>query len=165
MTDRHALAEGLNEGTSRSLRLIAAAMGGAVLALAGVATWAALSPGAEPPSAGDVRLVNGLTTAIMGWTLVTVIAGEVLWRRALRRVENPAHADSAVRAGFIMRAALREGPAALGLGAVAFAGREGVLGAYPAYWVNAVPAALFLGFLAARWPTLDALRAEIVEKS
>lgn len=165
MTHAHALAEGLNEGTARSLRLIAGAMGASVAALAGVAAWVALSPGAEPPSPGDVRLVNGLTTAVMGWTLAAVIAGEVLWRRALRRVENPAHADSAVRAGFILRVALREGPAALGLAAVALAGREGVLRAYPAYWVNAVPAALFLGFLAARWPALDALRAEIVEKA
>lgn len=165
MTDPHALAEGLNEGTARALRLIAAGMGACMLALAGVAAWFALSPGAEPPAPGDVRLVNGLTTAVMGWTLATVIAGELLWRRALRRVDHPARADDAVKAGFILRVALREGPAALGLALVAFAGREGVLRAYPAYWVNAVPAALFLGFLAARWPTLESLRAEIVEKA
>ncbi|MDX6769609.1 MAG: hypothetical protein SF051_08765 [Elusimicrobiota bacterium] len=161
MTSPHAVVEGLSEADASVLRLVAAALAAGVLLAAGVAGWLYLGGAGRPVPPNGARLVNILTMAAMAWTLAGIAAGEFLWRRLVRAIEEPARAGAAVRSAFIVRLALREGTALLGLVVLVVGALNGVLAAFPAYWVNAAPAALFLFFVWARWPSLDNLREQV----
>lgn len=160
MSDAHAVAEGLTDKAARTLRVLCGGLGGAVAAFALVVAWAYAGEGhiSQPNAA---RLINILTMTAMSWTLAGILAGEFLWRRGVRLTGNPAKADARVSAAFMLRLALREGAALLGLTVCFLAARNGVLRAYPAYWVNSVPALLFAFFLYARWPSLENLRSQV----
>lgn len=162
MTDRFALAEGIDEGTARTLRAVSGAMGAGILMMGAVVLYFHLGAKA-PPETGDVKLINAFTTAVMAWCAGAIFLSEYLWKRQLRAVDNPAHAPSAVQTAFIVRLALRDGAAFLGLVACMLAGMKGVLKAYPAYWVNAAPAALFLFFLSVSWPSREGLRRQVLD--
>lgn len=131
-----------------------------VVLFAGVAVWQ-WAVSAATPQPGDARLINMLTTVAMGWSVAAILLSEKLFKKLLSAVDNPARADSAVQTAWIVRAAVREGAAMLGVVVCLLAALKGVLQAFPAYWVNLVPAALFLGFLATRWPSLENLRAQV----
>lgn len=162
MTDRFALAEGIDERTPRTLQVIATSMALGVLVLSAVALYFRLGS-AEPPAPADVKLINAFTTAVMAWCAGAIVFSESLWKRQLRAATNPAHAPAIVRTAFIVRLALREGAALLGLVACMLAAMKGVLKPYPAYWVNAAPAVLFLFFLAANWPSREGLRRQVLD--
>lgn len=162
MTDRFALAEGIDEKAPRVLQAIAGSMAFGVLVLAGLALWFRLGA-TQAPAPADVKLINAFTTAVMAWCVGAIVFSEFLWKRQLRAITNPAHAPSIVQTAFIVRLALREGAALLGLVACLLAAMKGVLTAYPAYWVNAAPAALFLFFLAVSWPSREGLRRQVLE--
>jgi hypothetical protein len=68
-----------------------------------------------------------------------------------------------VTAAFIIRAAMREGAALLGLVVAFLCAQQGVLRLYPAYWANAAPFVLFLVFAKMHWPTAENLAAEAAE--
>lgn len=162
MTDRFALAEAIDERTPRTLQVIAGAMASGVLVMTGLVVYFRLGAGG-PPQPADVRLINAFTTAVMAWCAGAIVFSEFLWKRRLRAVANPAHAPSVVQTAFIVRLAVREGAALLGLVACMLAAMKGVLAAYPAYWVNAAPAALFLFFLAVSWPSREGLRRQVLD--
>lgn len=162
MIDKEVLAEGVTERTAASLRAIAMAMAGGVAALGGAAFWFFVT-GEKLPQPQEVKLINALTTVSMLWAMAAIFVGERLWKNTLAKLDGPAAADGAVQTGYILRLALREGAALLGLVVCLLAALNGVLRAFPAYWVNLAPAALFLFFLAARWPSLDNLRAQVRE--
>lgn len=160
MTDPHAVVEGLTQKGSQKLRIMCAGMAGGILFLAGWVAWTYASDSLVT-HANAARFINIMTMVAMGWTLAAIAAGEFMWRRGVRAIAESSSADAAVATAFILRLALREGAAMLGLVVCFLAARNGVLRAYPAYWVNAAPAALFLFFLWARWPSLDNLRSQV----
>lgn len=153
--------EGVPEPVAQTLRIISFAMAAGLTAMAGLVAWTYFNYKGEAPTPDRVRLINILTTVAMAVTLSAIAASEVLWRRMLKK--RTGALSGAVQTAFIVRLALREGPGLLGLTAAYLAAANGTLKAYPAYWVNAVPYALFLTFLAAHWPTAERLASEARE--
>ena len=160
MTDPHAVVEGLTAAAAQKLRVLCVGMSGGVLLLAAWVAWTYFSDSVVT-HANAARFINIMTMVAMGWTLAAIATGEVLWRRLVRGIASPADADGVVHTAFVLRLALREGAAILGLVVCFLGAGNGVLRAYPAYWVNAAPAALFLLFWWARWPSLDNLRSQV----
>lgn len=162
MTDRFALAEGVDERTPRVLQVIAASMAFGVLVMLGLTLYFR-AVAADAPDPAQVRFINAFTMAVMVWCAGAIFFSEFIWRRNLRAVENPAHVSGMVQTAYIVRLALREGAALLGMIVCLLAAMKGVLKAYPAYWVNAAPAALFLFFLAVNWPSREGLRRQVLD--
>ena len=152
-------AERLTPAVSRTLSIIAAAMGTGVVVLT-VFVAALHARCARTPSPEDVRLVNALVGAAMIAALVAIVASETVWKAQLKAL-RPESVDAGVQTAFIVRTALREGSAMFGLVAALIAALNGTLHVYPAYWAALAPAALFLGYLAMHWPSPDNLKAEL----
>lgn len=161
MTPREAVVEGLTEGCAKTLRLLSGALSAGVLAFAGVVAFLYARSGGGPLAPNAARLINILTMGAMAWTVAGIALGEFLWRRGVRAITAPAAADAGVQAAYLIRLVVREGTALLGLCVLLLGALNGVLAAFPAYWVNAAPAVLFLFFVWARWPSLDGLRAQV----
>ncbi len=140
------------EPVAQTLRMISLAMAGGLTLMAGLVAWTHFNYAGEAPAPERVRFINLMTTVAMGMTLAGIVFSEVLWRSLLR--------GGNVQAAFIARLAAREGAGLLGLTAAYLAAANGTLKAYPAYWVNLAPFGLFIGFLAAHWPTAERLSAE-----
>lgn len=144
--------------SSRTLRIIAGAMAWGVLMFAGVVVWLHLRAEGKVPAPEQVRGVNLMTTMVMAAAAGAIMGSEILWRRLLA---GPGSLDERARTAFIARLALREGGALMGLAVAAVAALSGILRAYPAYWANLVPAGLFLGFVAMRWPSEESLERQV----
>ena len=147
---------------ARTLRMLSFAMGLGIgfLALISMAFYARSSQVVPAPSA--VKMINMLTVISMGYALATIVASEIIWKKMLSGV-SAADVNMKAQKAFIIRAATREGGAVLGAGTVFIACQNGVLRAYPAYWIDLAPAALFWSFLYFHWPSLENLRTEIGE--
>ena len=135
----------------QQLKIISFAMGGGLTMMAGLVLVSYFNAEAKIPTVEAVRLINTLTFVAMGAALAAIIVSEVAWRSLRSKSLHPA---------FIVRLALREGGALLGMTVAYIAALNGVLRAYPAYWVDLAPFALFLGFLATHWPSAKTLTAE-----
>jgi hypothetical protein len=142
----------LDEGVSRTLRAIAFAMCNAVAVMAAIGCLFYWRSESVLPSPRSLRISNGMTIVTMAFACVGTLLSEMLWKR-MRAGD--------VRLAYVVRLSLREGPAVLGCAALLFAARSGVLRAYPAYWADLVPAALFLSFVCVHWPSVDNLKAEL----
>ncbi|MCM2303370.1 MAG: hypothetical protein NDJ72_01610 [Elusimicrobia bacterium] len=153
--------EGVSPATARQLQIIAFAMGAGLTMMAGLTLWFHAGSAGAVPEPGSVRAINTMTTTVMVLALGLIVASEFVWRSVLRG--SPGPLSGRVQTAFIIRLAMREGAGLLGLVVAFLAARNGVLRAYPAYWVGLAPYALFLGFLAAHWPTEDRLEAEARE--
>lgn len=138
-------------------------MAAGMVLLAGLVAWTNAT-GSKMATPDDARLINLLTTVAMGFTLAAIAVSEFLWRRMLRSVPAGSLAG-AVQQAFILRLACREGAGLLGLTVAYLAALNGTLRAYPAYWVDAAPAALFVGFVALHWPSEERLDQEAREAS
>ncbi|MBI4060888.1 MAG: hypothetical protein HY403_05600, partial [Elusimicrobia bacterium] len=134
--------DGVSPDAARQLGVVALAMGGGLALMAGLVVWSHLNAAAKVPTPGEVRAVNALTTAAMLAALLLVVASEFAWRGALRRA--PGTFGARVRTAYILRLACREGAGLLGMTVAYIAALDGVLRAYPAYWVNLAPFLLFL---------------------
>jgi hypothetical protein len=88
----------------------------------------------------------------------SIVGSELAWRLILRKGSGAL--GGRVMTAYIVRLALREGAGLIGMTAAYLAALNGVLRAYPAYWVNLAPFGLFLGFLAAHFPSAERLAAE-----
>ena len=133
-------------------------MAAGMVLLAGLVAWTNAT-GDKSATPENVRLINLLTTIAMGVTLSAIAVSEFLWRRMLRAAPADGLA-AAVQQAFIIRLACREGAGLLGLTVAYLAALNGTLRAYPAYWVDAAPAALFVGFVALHWPSAERLESE-----
>jgi TolB-like protein len=102
-----------------------------------------------------------LTTAAMSSALISLVASETLWTILLKRVD-PAQAGTRVLTAYILRTVLRECAGIVGIVAAIVAASNGILRVFPAYWVNMVPAALFLVYLFAHWPRHKNERAPFI---
>jgi hypothetical protein len=155
-------AESLDEGTSRSLRVIAFAMGNGI-ALATVISLFVYARSAEAsPSPQSLKLVNRLTVLSMAASFAAIVVSEIAWKRMLAAA-SATDVNARTRTAFVVRSALREGAALAGVATFFLACLSGVLRAYPAYWIDLAPAALFWSFLCLHWPSLENLKGELAE--
>jgi len=150
--------DGVSPATAQQLKIIAFAMGAGLAMMAGLVFWSYLYAADKAPTAQGVQFINTLTTAAMVVALMAIVVSEFVWRSLLRKTPGPLGAR--VQTAFIVRLACREGAGLLGMTVAYLAAINGVLRAYPAYWVNLVPFALFLGFLATHWPSAEGLAAD-----
>jgi F0F1-type ATP synthase membrane subunit c/vacuolar-type H+-ATPase subunit K len=153
--------EGVPPATARQLQIIAGAMGTGLTLLAAAVVWFHAGSAGRIPDPKSVQVINTMITTVMVLALGLIAASEFAWRSVLR--QSPGPLGGRVQTAFIVRLAMREGAGLLGLVVAFLAARNGVLRAYPAYWVGLAPYALFLGFLAAHWPTEERLGAEARE--
>lgn len=138
--------------------VIAYAMAGGLTFMVGLIAWSHLAAAGRVPTANQLRVVNSLTTIAMVAAVIAIVVSEILWRWILRRTREPLR--ERVLSAFIARVACREGAALLGMTVAYIAASGGVLHAYPAYWANLAPYALFLVFLATHWPSAEKLAAD-----
>lgn len=146
--------------TSRLLKMISSAMAAGLAIVAGLVLWSYVRSVGTVPAPVDVKSINVFTTVAMVFALAATIASELAWRGGVRKSTGT---SAGVRMAFIVRICCREAAALLGMTVAFLAGADGVLRAYPAYWVNLAPFALFLIFLASHWPTVARLEAETQE--
>ncbi len=153
--------EAIAPATAQQLGVIAFAMGSGLTMMVGFVLWSYFSAAATIPAPQDVKFINTLTTAAMIVALFLITASEIVWRSLLRK--SPGPLSGRVQTAFIVRMACREGAGLLGMTVAFLAAHNGVLRAYPAYWVNAAPYLLFIGFLLTHRPTAEKLSSEVRE--
>jgi hypothetical protein len=153
-------ADALEDGMARTLRIVAFAMGTGLVLLAALSIFFYERSSAVVPTPQSLRLINTLTIISAGYALVTIVLSEILWKRVLSGVVA-ADANAKTQQAFVVRAATREGGALLASVTFFLACGDGVLRAYPAYWIDLAPAALLLSFLYLHWPSLENLKAEV----
>ena len=151
--------DAIPDSSAQTLRLIALAMGGGLALMAGLVAWTYFNSVVPAPSPAAVKAVNTLTTLAMIAAMGAIVASEIVWRVLLRK--TPGTLAGRLYTAYLVRLALREGAGLIGLTVAYVAAANGVLRAYPAYWVNLVPFGLFIGYLAAYWPTTEGLRTQV----
>ena len=139
---------------SRTLRVIALAMGLGILLLSGMVAYFSLTS-VHTATPEGLRTINLLTAMAMGVTLTSIIASEILWKTLMKG------GAGALQSAFIARTACREGGALIGCVAALLAAMNGVLRLYPAYWANMAPAVLFWSYLYVHWPSVENLENEL----
>ena len=149
---------------SRTLRVIAFAMGNGIALLTAIAVFFYWRSNAAAPTPQSLKLINSLTIFTAAAALAAIVSSEFVWKTMILGA-TPANVNATVQSAFIVRAALREGAALAGCVTLLLASQDGVLRAYPAYWVDLVPAALFWSFLYLHWPSLENLKAELAQVS
>ncbi len=153
--------DGVSPAAAQQLKIIAFAMGGGLTLMAGLIFWSYLNAAAKRPTPNEVQSINTLTTVVMVAALLAIVASEVVWRVIVRK--TPGALSARVSTAYIARLACREGAGLFGMTVAYIAALNGVLRAYPAYWVNLAPFVLFLLFLATHWPSAETLTAEASE--
>ena len=154
-------AEGVSPATVQQLQIIAFSMGAGLVTMSSLIAWFYFKAAELAPASEHVRAVNSLTTIAMLVAVSCIVASEIVWRQVLKK--STGALSDRVRTAFIVRLALREGAGLVGMVVAYIAALNGVLRAYPAYWVNLAPYGLFLGFLATHWPTSGKLADEARE--
>lgn len=154
------VAERITPKTSATMSVIAGAMGMGIVMLIVMIGLMHLQC-KKTPSPDEIRSVNLLTGFAMVCALVTIVASEIAWKTQVKRFTADT-VDASIQTAFIVRTALREGSALMGCVVCLIAALNGTLKVYPAYWIDLGPAALFFGYLAMHWPSVDNLRAEII---
>ena len=155
-------AEILAEGMSRTLRVVAFAMGNGIALLTIISIFFYLRSGTAAPTAQSLKAVNTMTVLSMAASAAAIVVSEIVWKKMLAGADA-SNANAKTQAAFVVRAALREGAALAGGVTFLIACQDGVLRAYPAYWVDLLPAGLFWSFLYLHWPSLGNLKAELAE--
>lgn len=157
-----AAADALEDGMARTLRLLSFAMGLGIAFLVLISIVFYTRSSAVVPTPAAVKMINMLTVISMGYALATIVVSEIVWKKMLAGAAA-ADVNMKTQKAFIVRAATREGGALLGGISFFIACQNGVLRAYPAYWIDLAPAALFWSFLYFHWPSLENLKAEVGE--
>ncbi len=150
------------KGPGVFLPRVALAMAVGLLAFAAVDVLIYVRAVDRSPTPESLRTINLLTTIAMAYTVGGIFLSELMWRAKLRAA-SPETLVESVTAAFILRTALREGAALLGVAVVLLAAQGGILRLYPAYWADFAPAALFGTYLWAHWPTAANLKQELAE--
>jgi hypothetical protein len=156
-----AVSDGLNEGMARTLRAIAFGLGNGVALLTAISLFLYYRrTAAIAPTLQSLKSINTMTILSMAASLAAIVVSEIVWKRMLAGAVA-ADANAKTQAAFVVRAALRQAAALAGTVTFYLACTDGVLRAYPAYWVDLVPAALLWSFLYLHWPSLENLKVEV----
>ncbi len=150
----------------RALQIVHLALGMGVLGFAGVVTFLHLQNGGAvakvSPEEHENRLAMMRTFSFVNVTLAASAIGgafivPTMQLAAIRGTADAAGWAGALRSSAIVRAALLESSALFGLVTCFLASTNGVLASQPELALNALPAAGFLLFLAAAFPTQERL--------
>jgi hypothetical protein len=143
----------------RSLQIVSIAMMTAVTGSLVVAVVIASAAAPLPVQHESETLLNFLSLIHAVSACLCYWLGGVLYARALRpRTDEPEPADPDVllgrlRVATVLRLAVVELPAFLGLVICVIAGIRGLLGHEPAYWLNLASTVFFLGFAVLTFPS------------
>jgi hypothetical protein len=121
----------------------------------------------EATAEGAVLTVRILTAVHVLFTMSCWSLASFLYPR-LSRLEAEQDAQAAVarlKSATIVRLALMEAPAVLGIVTVLLAGMFGVLEAHPAFWANLATAVAFFVFVVKSFPGRDRLLATLRERA
>jgi hypothetical protein len=152
--------DGLQEGMSRTIRTIAFAMANGIAMLIAVSLFFYARSTTVVPTPASLKFINMMTIVSMAASVSVIFASEIAWRKMLAGAVA-ADVNAKTQTAFIVRACMREGAALIGSVTLFLACQDGVLRAYPAYWVDLVPAGLFWSFLYLHWPSLENLKTEL----
>ena len=155
-------ADGLDDGMARILRTIAFAMGMGIALLTAISVFLYSRSGAAVPTPQSLKFINMMTIVSMAASVAVIFVSEIAWRKMLAGA-SAADVNARTQTAFVVRAAMREGAALAGTVTFFLACQDGVLRAYPAYWVDLVPAGLFWSFLYLHWPSLENLKTELAQ--
>lgn len=109
----------------------------------------------------------GSQAAMPLFSILTALMTAALWPAStflFGLLSRPGTVE-AVQGAYIVRAAMREGPALMGLVACLMGAGNGALRDQPAYWANALPALLFVGWVLSFLPDEHAVRARLLDGS
>jgi hypothetical protein len=143
----------------RSLQIVSIAMMSAVTGSLVVAVVIASASAPLPVQHESETLLNFLSLIHAVSACLCYWLGGFLYAKALRpRTGEPEPADpdmllGRLRVATVLRLALVELPAFLGLVICVIAGIRGLLGHEPAYWLNLASAVFFLGFAVLTFPS------------
>ncbi|WP_457651357.1 hypothetical protein [Rhodocaloribacter sp.] len=164
---REAFRAALTPAAVRTLQVIylAIAMGVALFAVVVVALFAWQTGDVEPTET-QFSLVRFLTLAhVLVAATVYLFAGALAYRKVLETEAPDAGANAGeealkrIRTAEIVRLALFEGTAMLGLVTCLVSAIFGVLREAPVYWLNLFSTFVLLGFVGRNFPTADRLEA------
>jgi hypothetical protein len=155
-------ADALEEGMARTLRTIGFAMGMGLALLSAVSIFLYARSLSVVPTPQSVKFINMLTILSAAYAFGAIVVSEILWKKMLGGAVA-ADVNAKTQLAFIIRAATREGAALLGGVTFFLACSDGVLRAYPAYWIDLAPTVLFWSFLYLHWPSLENLKSELEE--
>lgn len=147
---------------AKTLRTIGFAMGLGLALLVAVSIVIYARSAAAVPTPQSLKFINLLTILAAAYAFAAIVASEVMWKKTLSGAVA-ADVNAKAQLAFIIRAAAREGAALLGGATFFLACSDGVLRAYPAYWIDLAPTVLFWSFLYMHWPSLENLKAELNE--
>jgi len=124
-----------------------------------VTNGTATSAGADPATARIMSWIH-IGVAVSSYPMAVIAFTMTIHgvRRSIVKGGSIATAGAKLQAAYIVRLALFEGVAIVGLIAVLLSG-QAVLQEQPAYWANLVSAAAFLLFLAMTFPTRGRVEA------
>jgi hypothetical protein len=155
-------ADGLDEGNARTMKTISFAMANGIAMLIAVSLFFYERSTTIVPTPASLKFINMMTIMSMAASVLVIFASEIAWRKMLAGAVA-ADVNAKTQTAFIVRAAMRESAALLGSVTFFLACQDGVLRAYPAYWVDLVPAGLFWSFLYLHWPSLENLKTELAQ--
>ena len=143
-----------------ALRVIVGAMAGGVALLGAVTLFLFVRGPAAPasPKAFDTLRLFSIVDAVLflsSWAMSGVL---------FQTLSAPG-TFAALQSAVIVRAAAREGSALLGIVVCLLGALSGALRVQPAYWANALPGALFVGWVLATLPSEDSIRGLLLDGS
>lgn len=136
----------------RALQIIHLAMPLGALGFGGIVAWKALSGGQNPQAEESARLLS-LVHPVFGF--VMYVAAIVVPPRMRSAGTGAVRVLDSIRGAAILRLAMLEGIAMLGLVTCFLAAEAGVLRDRPIYWANTLSTLVLLAYVAARFPTRD----------
>ena len=154
--------DSLAEGMTRTLRVISFAMGNGIALLTAISIFFYWRTSGAAPTPQSLKLINNLTIFSAAAAFAAIVVSELVWKKMLSGASLE-DVNAKTQTAFILRSALRESAALVGGVTLLLACQDGVLRAYPAYWVDLAPAALFWSFLYLHWPSLENLKTELGE--
>ncbi len=160
---RREIEEALDPQTVRVFQLLYVALTAGVLIVLGMVLVRHLGLGPEgKPTAGSVSLIRTLSGVNGLGVLLAYGLGQIFFRRNIRAAQsepdkNASSLIEALRSAIVLRLAIAEGSALLGL-AVCFLGTaDGTLREFPDYWWNLLSPAAFLALVIFTFPTRSKL--------
>lgn len=158
----------------KSMQIIQSALALGVVLFGSIVAILYFSAGLlEPaePQESEVQLVGLLTVASFALAIIVYSVAPLMEKRVLQQVKNDSseisltlQALNAIRSARLVRLAMYESAALLGLVTCFLAVGNRVIFTHPIYWINVVPAAILATYAAATFPNQERLVNTFREK-
>ncbi len=165
--------QALPDAQVRAIQIIHLALGAGILMFSAIAVVLHTIMEVAQPEPGSDGMLRNLTIASTVFFLVALPTSKLIYESFFRKKldsQSPSgemgvdEVMGKIRTAFIVRSAILEAAAFLGLIACLIAIFTGWLQQQPLYWVNLLPAAAFVAFTAATVPSRDRLERIFVDK-